>query len=219
MEESLLSQLENDKYVSQINLQKQQKINEKQIEKDEIKANKQKNRILQEEKIIEKQKIKKEKEDDDQIIDDNEQFLGKDKRQLLQKISQYRQMFEKELEKIVIKKNPTIQELKNYILEFQCIIELSNLDVFIIDGIYSVLNIIEPMTSKTKFFNIKGLSLVLKNNEQFNKLMKQMFLKYNCYSSVSPEYQCILILISSIYLVINKNNNRVNIENYLNEKI
>ena len=34
MEESLLSELENDKYVSQINLQKQQKINEKQIEKD-----------------------------------------------------------------------------------------------------------------------------------------------------------------------------------------
>ena len=59
MEESLLSQLENDKYVSQINLQKQQKINEKQIEKDEIKANKQKNRILQEEKIIEKKKLKK----------------------------------------------------------------------------------------------------------------------------------------------------------------
>ena len=61
MEESLLSELENDKYVSQINLQKQQKINEKQIEKDEIKAINKKIVFYKKRKLLKNKKLKKTK--------------------------------------------------------------------------------------------------------------------------------------------------------------
>ena len=66
---------------------------------------------------------------------------------------------------------------------------------------------------------IRGLSDILKTNKQFNSLTKQMLLKYGCYSNVGPEYQVILIIISSVYVIVNKNNNRDSINNYLNEKI
>ena len=49
--------------------------------------------------------------------------------------------------------------------------------------------------------------------------MKQMLLKYGCYSNVGPEYQIILIIVSSVYIVINKNNNKSKINSYLDEKI
>ena len=87
------------------------------------------------------------------------------------------------------------------------------------DSIYTVMNnIIESMTLKTKF-NIRGLIDLLKSNKQFNSLTKQIFLKYGCYSNVGPEYQCLLIIVSSVYIKVNKNNNRSSIESYLNEKI
>ena len=86
------------------------------------------------------------------------------------------------------------------------------------DSIYTAMSFIEPITSKTKILNITGLSNILKSNKQFNSLFKQMMLKYGCYNNVSIEFQT-LIIISSIYITINKNSNRQNIENYLNEKI
>ena len=87
------------------------------------------------------------------------------------------------------------------------------------DSVYSSLNLIEPLTAKTKNCNITGLSNLLKSNKQFNSLTKQMLLKYGCYSNVAPEYQILLIIVSSVYITVNKNNNRSSIESYLNEKI
>ena len=226
LEQNLVNQLENlqnDKYISKSNLEKQEKINKKQqsddekkIEKEQNKAFKAQNRALQQEKIDAKQQEKKEKEEQNE--DDETQFLGKDRRQLLNRISQYRELFPSELKTFKIKKNTSIEELQAYILEIQIIIETNTIDSFLMDSVYSSLNLIEPMTAKTKF-NIRGLSDLLKSNKQFNSLTKQMLLKYGCYSNVAPEYQILLMIVSSVYITINKNNNRSSIESYLNEKI
>ena len=226
LEQNLVSQLENlqnDKYISKSNLEKQEKINKKQqlddekkIEKEQNKAFKAQNRAIQQEKIDAKQQEKKEKEEQNE--DDETQFLGKDRRQLLNRISQYRELFPTELKTFKIKKGSNIDELKAYISEIQIIIETNTIDSFLMDSVYSSLNLIEPLTVKTKF-NIRGLSDLLKSNKQFNSLTKQMLLKYGCYSNVAPEYQILLMIVSSVYITINKNNNRSSIESYLNEKI
>ena len=44
-------------------------------------------------------------------------------------------------------------------------------------------------------------------------------LKYNCYNQSSIEFQLLLIIISSIYLVTNKNKNKDKVNKYLDEKI
>ena len=227
MEENLVNQLENlqnDKYISKSNLEKQEKINKKQqlddekkIEKEQNKTFKAQNREIQQEKLDAKKQEKK-KEEEQQTEDDESQFLGKDRRQLLNRISQYKELFSEELKMFKIKKNSSIEELKAYIIEIQCVIETSSIDTFLMDSIYTVMNLIEPMTAKTKF-NMRGLTGLLKSNKQFNSLTKQIFLKYGCYSNVGPEYQCLLIIVSSVYVTVNKNNNRSSIESYLNEKI
>ena len=226
LEQNLVNQLENlqnDKYISKSNLEKQEKINKKQqlddekkIEKEQNKAFKAQNRAIQQEKIDKKQQEKKEKEEQNE--DDETQFLGKDRRQLLNRISQYRELFPSELKTFKIKKGSSVEELQAYILEIQIIIETNTIDSFLMDSVYSSLNLIEPLTVKTKF-NIRGLSDLLKSNKQFNSLTKQMLLKYGCYSNVAPEYQILLMIVSSVYITINKNNNRSSIESYLNEKI
>ena len=224
LEENLLENLQNDKYISKLNLEKQEKDNkkkqldeEKKNEKEKNKAFKAQNREIQQEKIDAKQKEKKEKEEQ-QNEDDESQFLGKDRRQLLNRISQYKELFSQELKTFKIKKGSSVEDLQAYIIEIQCIIETSSIDTFLMDSIYTAMNLIEPMTIKTKF-NITGLTNLLKSNKQFNSLTKQIFLKYGCYSNVGPEYQCLLIIVSSVYITVNKNNNRSSIESYLNEKI
>ena len=87
------------------------------------------------------------------------------------------------------------------------------------DSLYTAMSYIEPITSKTKF-NVSGLTLILKSNKDFNCLCKQMMLKYGCVSSsISIEYQTLLIIISSVYITIIKNSNSQSIEKYLDEKI
>lgn len=134
-------------------------------------------------------------------------------------ILKYKELFPSELQKFKIKKNSSTDELKQYILEIQCIIETSCTDSFILDSVYTAMSYIEPISSKTKY-NISGLTLILKSNKEFNKLCKQLMLKYGCFSSsISIEYQTLLIIISSVYITITTNSNRQSIEKYLDEKI
>ena len=218
-----LDNLQNDKYISKIELEKQLKLelkqkddlerkNEKEINKN-IRNNK---RIAQQEKINEKNK---EKIDEEEEEAEEPQFFPKNRRQLYNNILKYKELFPVELKSFKIKKNSSVDELKNYILEIQCIIETTSIDCFLVDSIYTAMSFIEPITSKTKNFNLTGLTNLLKSNKQFNSLFKQMMLKYGCYNNVSVEYQTLLIIISSVYITVQKNHNRQNIENYLNEKI
>ena len=214
-----LDDLQNDRYISKIELEKQLKIelkqkddyekkNEKEINKN-IRNNK---RIAEQEKINEKNKEKIDEEEEPQ-------FIGKNRRELYNNILKYKELFPDELKTFKIKKNSSVDELKNYISEIQCIIETTSIDCFLVDSIYTAMSFIEPITSKTKNFNLTGLTNLLKSNKQFNNLFKQMMLKYGCYNNVSVEYQTLLIIISSVYITVQKNHNRQNIENYLNEKI
>ena len=82
----------------------------------------------------------------------------------------YKELFPNELKTFKIKKNSSEEELEQYILEIQRIIEKSSIDCFLMDNIYTGMNFIEPITSKTKSCNITGLSILLKCNKQLNSL-------------------------------------------------
>ena len=191
---------------------------ERKNEKIINKSIKNKKRILQQEKINKQKKIDEEQEQQ-QEDEDEEQFLGKNRKELNNTILKYNELFPLELKKFKRKKNSSVDEVKQYISEIQCIIETSCTDSFIMDSIYTAMSYIEPITSKTKF-NVSGLTLILKSNKDFNCLCKQMMFKYGCFSSgISIEYQTLLIIISSVYITITTNSNRKSIEKYLDEKI
>ena len=155
--------------------------------------------------------------------DDNTVILGKEKRELINQIYKYKELFKEELIQFDVKniKKLKIDKLKEYIIEIQTIIELACCDDFISDSIYIVIQQLEPLCKNYSKYDISGLTNLLKTNKDFNKLMKQMMLKYNCYNQTSVEFQLLLIIISSVYLVTNKNKNtnKDKINKYLDEKI
>jgi hypothetical protein len=51
------------------------------------------------------------------------------------------------------------------------------------------------------------LAEALKMNPQFNMLCKQLYLKYKIFSKVPPEAQLTLLVISTAYVIIDKNKN------------
>ena len=147
------------------------------------------------------------------------EILGADRLVLIHKIKQYKLLFKDELKSFKIKKNPSITELKSYIDEMDTIVNTTNCDNFITDSILQSIRIIEGVSSNTKNYNITGLSEILKNNPQFNTLVKQLYLKYGVFSKMPPESQLLFIVITSAYVCRNVNMKRGEMNNYLDQKI
>jgi hypothetical protein len=145
------------------------------------------------------------------------EILGRDKRQLITKITQYKQLFPKELKGFKVKKNATPQEMRAYLDEMSCIVETGTLDEFITESILGCLKMVEGVSSYTQNFNISGLADMLKMNPQFNNLVKQLYIKYNTFDAVPPEQQLIILVATTSYICIQKNKNRAKLESYLNE--
>ena len=214
-----LNELSADNY---INPEDEIKIN-KETEKENIKKEKellrfQKELFKQEEK--ERKANKKQISTDDELYSDNPtEIMGKDKRILLTKVKQYKNLFSTELKSFKIKPNPTVADLKMYLDEMEIIVNTSNVDGFLTDSILQCIRLVEGVSSHTTKYNVSGLADMLKNNKEFNNLTKQLYIKYNCFDNIPPEYQMLLLVSTSAYICRNKNIKRNEIDKYLNEEI
>ena len=233
IDNDFLNELSNENYINKKEEAKQKEENEKNIKENEknIKEN-EKNRKLREKeneklfKQIEKENKLKEKENKKIDNDDNSIFsdqpsaiIGKEKRILLKKVQSYKSLFPEELKGFKIKSNCSIEELKQYIDEMDSIIEVGAVETFLSDSIISSIKLIEGTTVNSKNYNISGLSFMLKNNQQFIILCKQLYLKYNVFSRVPIEYQLIMIVSTSAYICKNKNANKEQLNSFFNEPI
>jgi len=147
------------------------------------------------------------------------QLLGKDKRVLLVKINEYKNLFPTELKTFKIKPNATCEELQRYLDEMDAIVSTSNIDGFLTDSILNCIKMIEPITAKTQSFDITGMADMLKENKDFIKLLKQLYIKYGCFSAIPAEYQLLMIISTTGYICRSKNIKKKEFEKYLNEKI
>jgi hypothetical protein len=143
-------------------------------------------------------------------------LFGKENLELLHKIKQYKILFPKELSKFRIKKKATTEELKAYIEEADVIISLTGVDTFVIDAILQTISVGEGFTKGSRY-DISGLAMMLKMNPQFNSLAKQLYLKYGNFMSVPPESQMLLLVFTTTYICINKNNGKKQMNDYLNQ--
>lgn len=201
----------------QLKQQKEELKLHKQMEKELIKQQKEEEKIS---KQLQKQKQTKEQtDDDDEIFSENgTELIGKEKRVLLIKVKQYKQLFLEELKTFKIKKNPTTEELKQAIEEMDNIISTKNIDNFLTESVLNIIKMVEPLSTYTRY-NITGLCDILKSNKDFHKLTKQLFLKYNCYDNIPIEYQLCMIVSVSSFICIQKNQKKKEIEAFLNEDI
>ena len=223
-----LNDLHKDTYEQNIKEEEQKIENEKNYEKnkkEEIKLNKERdkeNMKLIKEMEKQNKKVNKKIIDDDVasiLSEEGTQLLGKNKHILLKKVKQFKELFPDELKKFKIKFNASEEQLQNYLDEMDIITSISNVDQFLLDGIFQSIKVIEGISSRTKNYNISGLADLLKSNTQFHNITKRLFIKYNCYNNMPDEYQLLFIVSTSCYICRNKNMKREELSNYLNEEI
>lgn len=230
IEDDFLTDLETDKFVSEDTLLERDMLLKKQNE-DEFLAKKRELTLEKERVKIEKMKlkptpkpraVKEEKEPDTDLFSDKpSEILGEKKLILLKKIKTYKHLFQDipEVKKFKIKKNPTEEDLQTAINEIDAIINTNSIDAFISDALFESIAVCEGLSKiYVKKYDISGLSQALKSNVQFLSVLKQLYLRYNTFQQIPPEYQAVLIISTTAFLVIQKNKQDSAIE-LLNEKI
>ena len=159
------------------------------------------------------------KSDQFSLFDENPTVLiGRDRLFITEQINQYKVLFPNELSKFKVKRNANIDELNQALEECRALIEMNSVDNFIMDSILGSIKMIEGFTVDTSY-DITSLSMMLKMNPEFQKLAKLLFIRYNIFNNVPIEYQMMMVVTTSIYLCIQKNNNKSSINSYLNEHI
>ena len=212
-EDTFLDDLNNKNFVEEIKPTKQE-IKQEQNESKALMAE------LLKPKKSKPQKVEKEiiRDDDSLFGDDATPILGKDKRVIIAKLHQYKNLFKEELKKFKIKPNASIDQLKACLDEMEAIVETSSIDQFMTESILQSIKLIEAGSARTKY-NISGTADMLKQNTQFHNLMKQLYVKYNVFSKVPPEFQLVLLVGTTAMLCKNKNDKKNQISDFLNEKI
>ena len=144
---------------------------------------------------------------------------GRDKILLMKKINQYKTLFPADLKGFKIKKNPSAEDLNNVLAEMEVLVETNSVDGFLVDSVLSCIKMVEPLTSGTRNYDVRGLADMLKANKEFHRLAKQLFIKYNVFSSVPVEYQMVMLVSTTAFICTQKNKGKASINSYLDETI
>ena len=164
--------------------------------------------------------IKSMLEDDDSLFDEvGSEIVGRDRRELISKLNQYKNLFPEELKKFKVKKNASTEELQVYLTEMECIVDTSSVENFLTDSILQCIRMVEGASSYSNRYDIRGCSDLLKSNKQFHSLCKQLYVKYKVFSKVPQEYQLLMLVSTTAYICNHKNRNKESLETYLNEPI
>ena len=227
-----LENLTSDKFVAKpdkeaAKLQKQQ---EKEAKRDAKQLIVQLAREAKQQAKIDKQAQKQPKastphkggdDDNDSLFGDTSTpMLGRDRIVLLTKVKQFKTLFgdNPEIKKFKLKKNPSVQELNDAIIELQAIVDTGSVESFCEGAILSAIQMTEGMTAHSNY-DLTGLSMMLKANKEFHNLCKILYIKYSIFSKVPPEIQMVMIVSITASLCIQKNRKKGDINAYLNSTI
>jgi hypothetical protein len=213
IEDDFLSNLNSDTYKNEIQ-------RNKELDEKERKMKVEERDLKQQEKIKRvNENLLKKNEKVDKKNENEMELLGKDKRLILAKISQYKNLFKDELKNIKINNGWELEKLNRCLDEIEIILQIDTVDSFILDAVFQSILVIEGVSSNFSSFNIQGLAGILRTNPKFISLCKQIFVKYGCYLRSPPEVQLLFIVSTSAFICIQKNKNRGNLNSMLNEKI
>ena len=235
-EDDFLSELNSDKFKSiDENSEKEEKKKQKSDDKEMklliLQQQRDLKREIRESKQVDlantradkkQQKINKKNgisEDSDDLFSGNATpILGKEKHLLLKKVAQYKSLFPDELKSFKIKKNPSALELSQALEEMSVLVEVGSMDGFLMDSVFSCMRLVEGASTMTHH-DIRGCADLLKQNKEFHKLCKTLFIKYNVFSSVPPEFQLMLLVSTTAFMCSNKNKQKGQINDFLNTPV
>ena len=175
---------------------------------------------LQTQLLEEKIKHKKEESESKKIKEsENYTEIYGSKLEQLNIINKYKLLFPTELADFTYNKKSNSEQLAIIIEEIKTIVELQTVDSFLTNSIYDAILMIEPYSKNISKYDISGISAALRVNPNVDKLLKQIILKYNFCGNTSPELQLLIIVVTTAYMTIQKNNNKDSINKYLDQKI
>ena len=163
----------------------------------------------------------KDGDDDNSLFGDvSTPIVGRDRMVLLQKVKQYKTLFSdnQEIKKFKLKKNPSVQELNDAIVELQAIVDTGSVENFCETAILKAIQMTEGFTANSHY-DLTGLSMMLKANPEFHNLCKILYIKYSVFSKVPPEIQMVMIVTITASICIQKNRKKDEINAYLNSTI
>ena len=164
-----------------------------------------------------KKKGNKQDDDNDSLFGgEPTEIMGKDKILLLRKAKQYKTLFPVELKTFKLKKNPTVKDLSDAVQEMEIMVETGGVNEFLEDSVIQCIKLIENVSAVSPRYHVRGMSLMLQSNPQFKKLSKILFVKYNVYQNIPPEFQMLMLVSTCAMLANNKNRGKAEIDAYLN---
>ena len=228
---SFLEELGRDQYIpkpSKAVVQKEEKAQAKALKKMQMDQEREAKRQQKESKRIEtarlkesKKRVKPSQDNDNDSLFGGEptEIMGKDKILLLRKAKQYKTLFPSELKTFKLKKNPSVKDLADAISEMEVMVETGGVNEFLEDSVIQCIKVLENVSAVSPTYDVRGMSLMLQHNPQFKKLSKILFVKYNIYQNIPPEFQMLMLVGTSAMLANNKNRGKDQINAYLNGTI
>ena len=223
---SFLAELGRDQYVAKptkTSIKNEEKAQKKMLLEQE-RENKRQAKEAKREEVARMKEAKKrgnKQEDDNDSLFGGEptEILGKDKILLLRKAKQYKTLFPTELKTFKLKKNPTVKDLKDAVEEMEIMVETGGVNEFLEDSVIQCIKIIENVSAISPRYDVRGMSMMLQSNPQFKKLSKILFVKYNVYQNIPPEFQMLMLVSTCAMLANNKNRAKGEIDAYLNSPV
>lgn len=143
-------------------------------------------------------------------------ILGKDRRELLSRISEYRALFPDELKSFKIKNGANDQQLQEALDEMEVIVSCGGVNKMLDEALLMAIQTVEVASSRTDRLDITGTADALRANAEFHKLCKLCWIKYRVFSNCPPEAQLMLVVASTAMVMRQQNMKRKEISGMLN---
>lgn len=146
-------------------------------------------------------------------------IMGKNRRELLTRLSEYRTLFPTELKTFKVKQNATDAQLQDALDEAETIVSCHGVGKLMDEAILTAVQTVEAVSSRTEKYDITGTAEALRNNVEFHRLCKLCWIKYRVFSNAPPEAQLMLIIASTAMVMRSHNMKRKEINGLLDREI
>lgn len=144
-------------------------------------------------------------------------IMGKNRRELLTRLSEYRTLFPQELKNFKVKQNATDTQLQEALDEAETIVSCNGVGKMLDEAILTAVQTAEAVSSRTERFDISGTADALRANPEFARLTKLIWIKHRVFAAAPPEAQLMLVVASTAMIMRQRNIKRKEIDGLLSQ--
>lgn len=146
-------------------------------------------------------------------------ILGKERREKLTKLHQYKVLFPDELKSFKIKPNAKDEELDQALQEMSTIVECSGIENMLNEAVFTATQMCETVSQRTQTMDVSGLTQTLRANPEVHRILKLIYIKHKVFGSAPPEAQLLLIVVSTAMVCRTHNMKKKEISEIMNTPV